>query len=62
MKLFCMVYLIYIFMLQCCEKIKGFISWEFKFQIISNMLFIYIKKYIDLKWGVFRLNKFEIGY
>lgn len=57
-----MVYLIYMFMLQCCEKIKGFISWEFKIYIISNMLFIYIKKYINLKWGVFRLNKFEIGY
>lgn len=48
-------------MLQCCEKIKGFISWEFEFYIILYVIYLY-KKYINLKWGVFRLNKFEIGY
>lgn len=58
----CMVYPTYIFMLQCCEKIKGFISWEFELYIISNTLFIYTKKHINLKWGVLRLNKLEIGH
>lgn len=57
-----MVYPTYIFMLQCCEKVKGFISWEFKLYIISNTLFIYTKMHINLKWGVLRLNKLEIGH
>lgn len=44
------------------KKLKVSSVGNSKLYIISNTLFIYTKKHINLKWGVLRLNKLEIGH